>query len=268
MLATTQMADARRFLIVDDQAFIRAMVRGMLVRLEAKDIVEAANGHQARQILGKAGSAIDCIICDWSMQPVGGLELLRQVRAGAIDGVARSTCFIMLTGHGGEQIVKAAIALDVNAYLVKPVSFEQLARTIGNAMAQRLVLKEPAAYGAVAEFGIPAAVRHAETTPAPWLQGMARPSRRSELDIQLAQIRSDTKLADAIRNTRRALLDDVKPGLVLAEDLFADRDAMVAAAGTVISPALLAQLKVFAADADDAAYLWIADPATDTGASP
>ena len=267
-----------RFLVVDDGAFIRANVRGMLERCRAREVFEAADGGQARQILARQvpgasplleqtlsqdlsqaiAQTINCIVCDWNMHPVGGLELLRQVRAGEIDGVARATCFIMLTGHASERVVKAAIALDVDAYLVKPASFEKLTRTIDAAMAQRIALRPAAEYAVLtAPPMLPSEIR-----PAPWMRWMAAPSRRAQLQDQVARIRAAaaSHSPGGIRNTRRELLDDVRPGLMLAEDLFADADLMVAPAGTVLSPTLLAHLKAFAAGAEDAAHLWVGDP--------
>src|SRR5687767_14714460 len=106
-------------MVADDKPFIRSIVQGMLLRLKVKGIMQACNGDQAIKLLRKHTHRVGCIISDWNMDPVGGLELLRTVRSGLIPGLPASTCFIMLTGHARENVVKAALALDVNAYLVK-----------------------------------------------------------------------------------------------------------------------------------------------------
>src|SRR5437868_5255096 len=104
-----------RVLVADDKAFIRSIVQNMLLRLRVKNIMQAANGEQAMKVLRKYNYRIGCIISDWNMDPIGGLELLRSVRCGDIPALPPETCFVMLTGHANETVVKAALALDVHA---------------------------------------------------------------------------------------------------------------------------------------------------------
>src|SRR3954469_4741289 len=96
-----------RVLVADDKAFIRSIVQNMLLRLKVKNILQAANGEQALKVLKKYNYRIGLIISDWNMDPVGGLELLRTVRCGDIPALPPETCFIMLTGHSKESVVKA-----------------------------------------------------------------------------------------------------------------------------------------------------------------
>src|SRR5688572_11351707 len=92
-----------RVLIADDKAFIRSIVQGMLLRLKVKGVLQASNGDHAIKLLRKYTHRVGCIISDWNMDPVGGLELLRTVRSGQITGLPAATCFIMLTGHARES---------------------------------------------------------------------------------------------------------------------------------------------------------------------
>lgn len=249
----------RRFLIVDDKAFIRAVVRGMLIRLKAAEVIEAANGAQARGVLAARGSEIDCVICDWNMHPVTGLELLQGIRTGAIVRTPRSLCFVMLTGHASEAIVKAAIGLDVNAYLVKPVSFEKLIRTVNQALTQRIALRAADDYGQVAAVQVPDTARPEETEAPEWMK--TRSSREAQFRDRITVIKRELlhRSIAGIMNSRRERIGAVEPGQVLAEDLFADADVLLAPAGTVITPALLAHFKAFAAEAGGDAHLWVGD---------
>lgn len=252
-----------RFLIVDDKAFIRSVVRSMLERLAAAEVIEAPSGAAAREVLREGGPrrgpAIDCVVCDWNMAPINGLGLLRQIRAGEIPGVSRSLCFIMLTGHATEKVVKAAIDLDVNAYLVKPVSFEKLVGTVDQALAQRLVLRAQEHYESVDTGAVPDTFRTRETVPLPWMA--MRPSRGPRFEEQILDLQRAVqgRAAASISNSRRAPVSAIQPGQILAEDIFAAADLLVAPAGTVITPALLAQFKAFAADAGEDAHLWVGD---------
>ena len=89
------------------------------------------SGTEAADALGK--TRCDCIISDWNMAPVGGLELLQKVRSAQAPRTPADICFILLTGHADANVVNVAINLDVNAYLVKPVSYEKLIQSIDHA---------------------------------------------------------------------------------------------------------------------------------------
>ncbi|MHB1206601.1 MAG: response regulator [Rhodospirillaceae bacterium] len=275
-----------RFLVVDDKAFIRFVVQGMLQRLGAKDIIEAANGEQARGLLRRYGGidvrvaqgtahGVDCVISDWNMHPVGGLELLRTLRAGEIEGVPPATCFIMLTSHAGEKTVRSAIALDANAYLAKPVSFEKLRKTVSAAMAVRIVPKPAEHYRNIGGLEIPPALKAAETQPPSWMPEIADPPRRAQFEARIREIRREIgdKTASpwgsdpiAIRNTRRENLNEISAGLVLAEDIFAIDRAPLVPAGTVFTAGLLGRLKDICGDDD--AQVWVGDTSEAASDSP
>ena len=257
-----------RFLIADDHAFMRAMVHDMLSRLKVREVLHAANGEQAGRLLRKYGATIDCVISDCNMAPVNGLELLRDVRTGAIPGTPPGTCFIVLTGHAAEKVVKTAIALDANAYLVKPVTFEKLCRAIDTAMAKPLTLKSRAEYLGVGDFDIPDSTRAAGDRGVPWGVWM-KLSRRHELEEHIRRDLADVGEAGAggpvadgvveIKNTRSAVIDEITAGMVLAEDIYAGNETLLIAAGTVITPELLAHFQKMAESAAEKPHLWIAD---------
>jgi two-component system chemotaxis response regulator CheY len=261
---------ALRFLVADDKAFIRTIVRGMLLRLNVKDVVQAPNGQQGLNLLQKYGKRIDCVISDWNMHPIGGLELLRSIRCGEVQGFPATACFIMLTGHGADNVVKAARALDVNAYIIKPVSFEKLQRTIGSAMEREIKPKSPAQYHAVGDISIPAAVKAAEAHLPPWVLGISKSPRRAQLEEHIQQIRRDAaslKHEDddvevpELTNTRCLDLHEIAPGAVLAEDLYANDRALLIAAGTRLSAALLASMKKLVESDSEEVKLWVGDQA-------
>ena len=79
-----------------------------------------------------------------------GLTLLREIRAGMHPYISRDQCFIMLTAHGQEAVVRAALELDVNGYVRKPVSKDSLTKAIHRAFNRSPVLKDSDAYAAVA----------------------------------------------------------------------------------------------------------------------
>ena len=263
-----------RVLVADDKAFIRTIVQGMLLRLKVKNIMQAANGEQALKILRKYNYRIGCIISDWNMDPIGGLELLRAVRSGDIPSLPPETCFIMLTGHAKESVVKAALALDVHAYLVKPVSYEKLLKTLETALDRHIQVKPFGYYKAITGVEVPQAVKAAETHIPPWVTWISKSPRRQQMEERIKQIRKE--VSDAlehskqeqeddkieIRNMRRMLIDEIEPGVVLAEDIYGNDRALLVASGTLLSRSLIGRLKDLAAEGGDEVAevrLWVGD---------
>ena len=118
------------FLVVDDMTFTRNLVTRLLSELGAKQILEAENGKEALGILSDATGQALLVISDINMPVMHGLEFLKAVRAGEGE-IDRGTPFAMLTGHSDKHLVEMALALDVNAFLIKPVSKKSLGDRIG-----------------------------------------------------------------------------------------------------------------------------------------
>ena len=107
-------------LLVDDEVFARETVAQIIRSIGRTTLHQASDGAEAVEILQRE-HAIDLIICDFKMPEMNGLQLLQQVRTGGA-GVPRNTLFAMLTGYSEKHLVDAALSLDVNAFLIKPVS--------------------------------------------------------------------------------------------------------------------------------------------------
>ena len=68
-------------LVLDSKPLFRDMVRSAFLT-KVRGVREATEIDKAMEILSRGG--IGCVLCDWDIMPVGGLELLRIVSAGAI----------------------------------------------------------------------------------------------------------------------------------------------------------------------------------------
>src|ERR1700753_1929529 len=77
-------------LVVDEKPLFRDMVRAAFLT-KVRGVREATDMDKALDILRHAGSDVGCVICDWDMMPVGGLELLRMIRAGTVSGTSPRT---------------------------------------------------------------------------------------------------------------------------------------------------------------------------------
>jgi len=122
------MGNRLRVLVVDDSKVMRGILRRMLAS-ENPEVLEAADGREALEVL--AGQAVDCIISDWNMPRMKGIDLLRHVRGhGALAGLP----FIMVTAEAQEGSIAEAGACRVSSYLVKPFTAEDLWRALREAL--------------------------------------------------------------------------------------------------------------------------------------
>ncbi len=112
-----------RVMIVDDNAFLRETVAGMLREIGFREIYQAGDGNDALRQLPIANPGL--IICDVEMKPMNGLDFVDSLRKHSWTG-AKDIPVIFLTGHSVAPIVKAAAKLGAAAYMVKPVNKKQL----------------------------------------------------------------------------------------------------------------------------------------------
>ncbi len=110
-------------LVVDDNQYMRKMVRNLLVNCGVKDIYEAGDGITALDTIRTVGP--DVVVLDWEMPLLSGAELVRIVRSPGVFPMP-DVPIIMLSGHGERWRVIEAARLGVNEYLVKPVSAKSL----------------------------------------------------------------------------------------------------------------------------------------------
>jgi len=148
-----------RFLVVDDHQFSRHITIEALKWLEATDIDEAHDASEAIAVLQGAApmdttsiasrvlakrlerrdggaqesAGIDCVITDFNMSPLNGLHLLQAIRTGEAK-CPRDMPVLMLTGFSDDYLIASALNLDVNAFVLKPISraafSEKLARVL------------------------------------------------------------------------------------------------------------------------------------------
>ena len=110
-------------LIVDDNQYMRKVIRNLLVNLGVKSIQEAADGIAGLEAIRMF--APDIVILDWEMPLLNGAELVRIVRSPDVFPVP-DVPIIMLSGHVERWRVERAQQLGINEFLKKPVSGKAL----------------------------------------------------------------------------------------------------------------------------------------------
>jgi two-component system chemotaxis response regulator CheY len=108
-------------LIVDDYKTMLRIIENLLKQLGFKNIIQATDGSEAIKKLRE--TPVGLVISDWNMQPMTGLQLLKEVRA---DERLKTTPFIMVTAESKTENVVAAKEAGVNNYIVKPFNAETL----------------------------------------------------------------------------------------------------------------------------------------------
>src|SRR3712207_25177 len=116
-------------LIVDDYRTMLRIIRNLLQQLRFSNIDEATDGGSALARMREKRYGL--VISDWNMQPVTGLELLREVRA---DPQLADTPFIMITAESKTENVIAARDAGVSNYIVKPFNAEPLRAKIASVL--------------------------------------------------------------------------------------------------------------------------------------
>jgi two-component system, chemotaxis family, chemotaxis protein CheY len=118
-----------KILVVDDYATMRRIVRNLLVQIGHTDVEEAGDGITALQKLRETRFGL--VISDWNMEPMTGLQLLKEVRA---DKYLSTTPFIMVTAESKTENVVAAKEAGVNNYIVKPFNADTLKQKIASVL--------------------------------------------------------------------------------------------------------------------------------------
>jgi len=114
-------------LLVDDSFVMRRVLERALRQagLAIGEIFEAPNGAEALDIL--AEHPVDLILSDINMPRMGGLELLREIRARRL---AAGVPVVMVTTESGEESVREAIAAGAQGYIRKPFTAEQVKQRV------------------------------------------------------------------------------------------------------------------------------------------
>ena len=110
-------------LVVDDYKTMLRIIRNLLKQLGFENIDEASDGGTALEMIREHPYGL--VISDWNMEPMTGIELLRQVRADESVKV-KATPFIMVTAESKTENVIAAKQAGVDNYIVKPFNAETL----------------------------------------------------------------------------------------------------------------------------------------------
>ncbi len=110
-----------QILVVDDYKTMLRIWKNLLKQLGFTNVEAATDGREALSLLQT--SKFDFIISDWNMEPMTGIELLKEVRG---NEKLKHIPFIMVTAESKTENVVTAQQAGVSNYIVKPFNAETL----------------------------------------------------------------------------------------------------------------------------------------------
>ena len=242
-----------RILVVDDQPFIRQIVRDALLSVGVGEVVDASSGAEAIEKIREVATArsskggpapaemeIACIITDFNMKPLNRIHVLKSIRTGG-SGAPRNTPVVILTRHSDDRLVAAGRALDANGYVVKPVSRDELLSRVIKATNRPIDLKPADEYGGV-------------EVPEPLAANSAMPEPVH--DEELTSVVQDVPAASD-QEAALVPIDDIDVGFKLAADVRDPDGVVVMRKGKHIDPILLRKITNLRHIDGIATALWI-----------
>jgi two-component system chemotaxis response regulator CheV len=136
-VASEAFGKSYRILLVDDSSFIRNGCKQVLKK-SGFEVVEAADGVEAFQVLQTEGQRIDLVVCDIEMPRMDGLNFTKKLREHP-DYKAKPV--ILHTSLSGKANQIAGLASGANGYIIKNdfVSlFNLISELLGIKVAQKM----------------------------------------------------------------------------------------------------------------------------------
>ena len=103
-----------KFLVVDDYNIMQRILTNLLKQLGFTNVEAASDGQQALGMLND--DQFDFVISDWNMEPMTGIELLREVRG---NDSLKHLPFIMITAESKTANVVAAKQAGMSRSMLK-----------------------------------------------------------------------------------------------------------------------------------------------------
>lgn len=114
-----------KILVVDDAAFMRMMLKDILVKGGHEVVGEAANGFEAIKQYNELNP--DLVTMDITMPEMEGIEAVRRIREGDPNATV-----IMCSAMGQQGMVVEAIKAGAKDFVVKPFQAERVLEAIAS----------------------------------------------------------------------------------------------------------------------------------------
>ena len=109
-------------LVVDDSRAVRSTLRRTLNKL-GFDVLEAAHGRDALEVLGASEVVPDVALVDWNMPEMDGLDLVKALRQ---ERRYAELPVMMVTAETDPSQIARALMAGADEYAMKPLDEESL----------------------------------------------------------------------------------------------------------------------------------------------
>lgn len=127
-----------RILVIDDERTILDNIKFVL-ELDNNEVITFSSSMEGLDYFKKNYSMIDVVLTDMKMPNISGMEILREIKK-----IMPEMGVIILTGHGDLENAIQAMKEGAFEYLKKPVTADNLAIAINNAVNKKNLLLENA----------------------------------------------------------------------------------------------------------------------------
>jgi len=142
------MAELKRILLVEDNPNdVELTLKGLKEHNLANEVVVARDGVEALDYLYRRGQFADrsqgnpaVILLDLNLPRIDGLEVLKKIRS---DDQLKLVPVVVLTSSREERDLMEAYKLGANAYVVKPVNFQEFMDAIKSLGLFWAIINEP-----------------------------------------------------------------------------------------------------------------------------
>lgn len=121
---------AMRILIVDDAAFMRMMIKNILLKNGYEIVGEAENGKMAVDLYSETKP--DLVTMDITMPEMDGIEAVKAIRS-----TDSSASIIMCSAMGQQSMVMDAIQAGAKDFIVKPFQQDRLLQAIERVLTRK-----------------------------------------------------------------------------------------------------------------------------------
>jgi two-component system chemotaxis response regulator CheY len=109
-----------RALVVDDSRAMRMILSKTLAE-SGFEVMQAANGREALEIMDREGPEVGLVLLDWNMPEVTGIEVVEKLRSQKTFNTVR---LVMVTTETEIEQMARALEAGADEYVMKPFTRE------------------------------------------------------------------------------------------------------------------------------------------------
>jgi two-component system, chemotaxis family, chemotaxis protein CheY len=121
-----------KLIVADDSRLIRGII-GKAATSIGFEVIQAANGKEALDLLEANGKDINLVLLDWNMPMMNGIDVLRNMRS---DDRFKKIPVMMISTESEDDKIKEAIDAGAHGYLTKPFTADKLTDAIHKVLGQ------------------------------------------------------------------------------------------------------------------------------------